>query len=79
VPIIESADFVAVCPFTTLVFQFLFSSQRNLNPPNTLPREGSVIMRDKDVVERSNVEQPSFGEALAKLVFTISSQSKGIQ
>jgi hypothetical protein len=42
-------------------------SQRNLNPPNTPPRKGGDIMRDKDIGERSNVEQLFFGRVHNKL------------
>jgi hypothetical protein len=53
--------------------------QRNLNSLNTISREGSGIMTDKDVVERSNIKQLSFGEGSTKLVFSSLSESKGVQ
>jgi hypothetical protein len=36
-------------------------------------------MGNKDIVERSNVEQPSLGRGPAKLISTSSSQSKRVQ
>jgi hypothetical protein len=38
------------------------SSQKYLNPPNTLLREGSAIITNKDTIEGSNIEQLFFGE-----------------
>lgn len=59
-----------ICCFLRLSMVKIFLAQRNLNPSNTLPREGGAILRDKDVVEKANIEQPSLGGGLAKLVFT---------
>jgi hypothetical protein len=36
-------------------------------------------MRYKDIIERSNIKQPSLGEIPTKLVFTSLPQPKGIQ
>jgi hypothetical protein len=36
-------------------------------------------MGNKDIVERSNIKQPSLGRDPTKLVFTYPSQSKGIE
>jgi hypothetical protein len=51
-------------------------AQRDLTPPNTLPREGGVIMRYKEVIERSNGKHPPLGRGPTKLVFPSSAQSK---
>jgi hypothetical protein len=45
------------------------ASHWELIPPNTLTREGSTIMENKDNAEKSNVEQPSLEKGPAKLVF----------
>jgi len=45
-----------------------------LIPPSTPPRE-----RNKDIVVRSNIKQPSLGRYPIKFVFTTPSQSEGIQ
>jgi hypothetical protein len=45
----------------------------------TPSREGSTIMENKNIVERSNVKQPSFGKGPTKLVSTSPSQSEGKQ
>ena len=47
-------------------------SQRNLSPPNTLPRKMSAIITSKNTVEWANNEQPFFWRGPPKLVFTMS-------
>jgi hypothetical protein len=49
-------------------------SQEDFTLPKNFSREVSAIMRNKNILEISNVEQPSLGGGLVELVFTSPSQ-----
>ena len=52
--------------------------QKNLSPPNALPREKTNIVTSQDTIEGFNNEQPFFGRGPPRLVLTFPSLSTSI-